>query len=74
MPLIVPAVAGSIVIVAAFGAASGCSEAGWDLLQPASAINVATNRNPKPLKHGGKEEAEEICLIFDVVIYGFWVL
>jgi hypothetical protein len=46
-------------IVAAFGGAAGCSEAGWDLLQPARATSAATNRNPKPLKHRGTEEAEE---------------
>jgi hypothetical protein len=50
------------------------SGVGCELLQPARATNATTNRNPKPLKHGGKEEEEEICLIFDVVIYGFWVL
>jgi hypothetical protein len=72
-PLIVPAVAGSMEIVAAFGA--GCSAAGWDLLQPAMATNAATSRNPKHLKHRGTEEADGICLIFDVIniyeIYAF---
>ena len=34
-------------------------------------MNVTRNRIPKPLKHGGNEEAEEICLIFDVVIFEF---
>jgi hypothetical protein len=38
-PPTVPEVAGSIVIVAAFGAAAGCSVAGWDLLQPASTLS-----------------------------------
>jgi hypothetical protein len=61
-----------MVSVVALGAEAGWSEAGWDLLQPARATNAATNRNPKSLKHGGKEEVEEICLIFDVVdIYKF---
>jgi hypothetical protein len=67
----VPAVDVSTLIVAGFDAAEGCSDAGWDLLQPARAMNVTRNRNPKPLKHGGNEEAKEICLIFDVVIYEF---
>jgi len=70
-PVTVPAVATSIEIVDGFGAAAGCSDAGWDLLQPTRAMNMTRNRNPKPLKHGGNEEAEEICLIFDVVIYEF---
>jgi hypothetical protein len=35
-PAMVPAVDGSTLIVAAFGEAAVGSEAGWDLLQPAS--------------------------------------
>jgi hypothetical protein len=65
----IPAVAESTLIVADFGAAPGCSGPEGDLLQLASAINAAANRKPKPLKHGGKEETEEICLIFDIVKY-----
>jgi len=60
-----------IVAVFAVEEAEDGSEAGCDLLQPARAKNATTNKNPKPLKHGGNEEAEEICLIFDVVIYEF---
>jgi len=62
------------VIIADLGAAVGCSDVGCDLLQPARATNATTDKNPKPLKHGGKEEEEEICLIFDVIIYESWVL
>jgi hypothetical protein len=73
-PVTVPDVAASTEIVAGLTAeeAEDGSEAGCDLLQPARAMNMTRNRNPKPLKHGGNEEAEEICLIFDVVIYEFF--
>jgi hypothetical protein len=58
-PVTVPAVAASTEIVAGLAAEDG-SEAGCDLLHPARAMNMTRNRNPKPLKHGGNEEAEEL--------------
>ncbi len=56
MPLIVPAVEASTLIVAAFGAAAGCSGPEGDLLQP-SATSSAN-------KIVGTKERIEMAFIF----------
>src|SRR5437868_15544037 len=55
-PLTLPAVAASIVIVAGFGVAAGCSEAGCDLLQPRGRSRAS--------KTVGTKERIEMALTF----------
>jgi hypothetical protein len=59
-----PAVEVSMLIVAALGAVAGCSEAGWDLLQP-SGRSAAS-------KTAGTKERTEITLIFPLLKYFPW--
>lgn len=62
MPLTVPEVAGSTVIVAALGAAVGCSEAGWELLQPETRISeISAEKNKTLPRINADERGLEKC-------------